>query len=189
MNYKTLFLKLLFLTVIVILSGCDSNKPKGTFSFSPEKPNQGQEITITYNPSKTNLKDAKEIELIAYLYSKDLDKTKGIALKKSGNVWKGNVATDDATRGLVIKFVSGDETDNNEQTGYIIKMYSEDGKIVPGANAGLASVNLKWGRAIGLEINKKEDYELFTGEFKLNPNVKEEYLETYLYSEIGRAHV
>jgi len=182
MNYKTLFLKLLFLAVIVVVGGCNSNKPKGTFSFSPEKPERGQEISITYNPSKTNLKDAKKIELIAYLYSKDLDGTKGVALKKSGDVWEGKITTDDTTRGLVIEFVSGDKTDNNKQAGYVIKMFSKDSKLVPGASAGLASVNLRWGNAIGLDIDKKNDFKLFTEEFKLNPGVKDDYLETYLYS-------
>ena len=182
MNFKKLAFSLLFLSVVVVFSGCSSNKTKNTFSFSPENPVPKQEITITYNPSKTNLKDAKDIELIAYLYSKDLDRAKGITLKKSGNVWKGNISTDDTTRGIVIKFVSGDETDNNKQSGYVIKMYSKAKKLVPGANAGLALVNLKYGRAIGLETDKKGDYDLFEQEFKLNPNVKDEYLETYFYS-------
>lgn len=167
---------------IVLFSSCakkfDENK---VLAYLPENPESGDEITVYYNSDSTNLSSAKKINMIVYLYSKELDDTKEVQLEKKENKWTGSFTTSDSTKGVLIKFTSDDEIDNNSKTGYAIHFYGNDNKILPGSLAGLGTAYNSWG-SYYLEMDRDPDlaYEYFKKDFKINPQIKKDFLEPYL---------
>ena len=178
-------LAVLVLIVVIISCGGKKDEFNSKFEYIPAKPQQGTEITVKYNPKGTQLENADAIEMVAYLYGKDLDDSKSIKMNKESGGWVGKIQTADSTYGVFIKFVNKDITDNNDEKGYVIKLYNKDG-IVPGADAGLAMLNIKYSRQIGFKGDPEFAGRLLNEEFSKNPNVKEEFLETY-FRTIPRA--
>ncbi len=170
------------LSFFLILS-CNSKKEgfNSMFSFLPEKPKQGEQITVKYNPQETELEKAGAVEMIAYLYGNDLNNTQSVTMKKKGSGWIGSLQTNDSTYGVVIKFVNDKISDNNNEKGYVIKLYNNKG-VVPGANAGLANLYIKYARQIGLKSDAGFISQLLNDEFTRNPEVKENFLEAYFMS-------
>jgi len=182
-SIETLF-KFFFPAVFLmfVLSSC-SPKPKfeGTFGYNPEKPKAGDEITVFYNSDSTKLAKADSVELIAYLYSKDLDNTIGVEMIKTKEGWEGKIKTTPETRGLIIKFKHNEDVDNNSKKGYVIYLYGNDGKILPGSKAGLGGALLNWG-SYYLELDR--DFSLglkyVQQDFQNHPEIKDDYLDQYL---------
>ena len=180
---KVLF-KVIFPAIVLmfVFSSC-SSKPKieGAFNYNPEKPKAGDEITIYYNSDSTKLAKADSVVLVAYLYSKDLDNTIGVEMNKTEKGWEGKVKTTPETRGLIIKFKHNEDVDNNSKKGYVIYLYGNDDKILPGSVAGLGGALLNWG-SYYLELDR--DFALglkyVQEDFQNHPEIKDDYLEQYL---------
>ncbi|RKY99835.1 MAG: hypothetical protein DRQ13_01565 [Ignavibacteriae bacterium] len=152
----------------------------GSFGYSPSTPNPGEEILIMYNPASTTLLGMDELKCIAYLYSHELNNTIDVPLKKDGNTLTGKLTTETNTLGVILKFKSGDVVDNNDKSGYVIFLTGDDGERLPGSLAGLAAAHNKWGAYyIDIERDREKAYNYFEEDFKVNPQVKEEFLQPY----------
>lgn len=175
---KIIFIKILFLT---LMFSCSSEHQwEGNFSFLPERPEPGDEITVYYNSDNTKLALSENVEMVAYTYSIGLDETVGIEMKKIKNGWKGKVQTTEKTKGVVVKFINQEIVDNNEKNGYVIHLYKGD-EIIPGSYAGLGGAHLNWGSYyVDLERDFNLSLELMNKDFENNPDIKEEYLSSYL---------
>ncbi|MCP5061195.1 MAG: redoxin family protein [Ignavibacteriae bacterium] len=175
--------KLIGLLLIVLLAiSCKSNNEiKGTFVFNPEKPKVGEEITIKYNPVNTDLGSVQAVDAVVYSYSTDIEEAKEIYLSKKGGLWTGKFTTTSEARGLFIIFKNDETIDNNNEQGYNIKLYNNDG-IIPGATAGLAILHQRYSRLIGFKGDAEFAKLMLEEEFQINPNVKAEYLETYFFT-------
>ncbi|MCU7495443.1 MAG: redoxin domain-containing protein [Ignavibacteria bacterium] len=166
--------------VFMLLFTFAAKQPAPKLFFTPEHPRAGEEITIKYNSEGTGLSGRDRVEMITYLYSADLDETVGVEMKKEGGLWTASIKPDPSTRGMIIKFKSGEYTDNNKGKGFIVKLYGNDGKELPGTLAGLAAACALWGPNIaGLERDREGADKLFQEEFRRNPNLKSEYLDEY----------
>ena len=175
---KSFLLGILFTALIVFSCGQEEFKEK--FSFSPEKPKPGDEITVKYNPSGTKLENAGQIELITYLYSNGLDDTRGVEMEKKGNGWIAKFKTDQSDYGVLIKFKNDDVIDNNENKAYQIFLYQDDGSLIPGAIAGVASANASWGYYLDIDLDRDYALQTFEKEFAANPDIKPLFLNDYL---------
>ncbi len=172
---------LIFLFVgLLLLNFCLKKEPSKRFSYSPEKPSPGDEMTVRYNPAGTDLEEAPEIYLIAYSYTKGFPEAKEISMKKKGGIWIASFVPDEKTRGVIIKFIHDESVDNNEKKGYIITLYGEDRKQVPGGVAGLAGAHSSWGGIVDMERDRDLALSYFEEEFRLHPELKREYLSPYL---------
>jgi thiol-disulfide isomerase/thioredoxin len=177
---KKISLSVLLLFLFTILaSSCTEKGTTERFAFSPKSPLPGEDITVVYDPSETNLASATAIEMVAYLYSKEIIETKGIRMRKAGDIWQGPLTTSEETRGVIIKFRNGQKVDDNQKKGYSIFMTTEKGDSVAGAKAGLATVLLS-AMDIGFSINSQIALDYFEEDFKLYPNIKREYLRSYI---------
>lgn len=187
---KKFSILLIFLFSTLFYTSCGGNKENAQsaiFSFKPEKPTAGQEITVSYLADSTDLSKNKEIDMLAYLYSEDLDNTIETKMTKQGNIWTGKFKTDTTTKGVIIKFVddSTEETaDNNNKKGYLINLYSKDGNILPGSQAGYATALVTWGNYY-LDMDRNPDSAIvdFRKDFTKNPSIKNTYLKYYIYAE------
>jgi thiol-disulfide isomerase/thioredoxin len=181
---------LIFLFITIFFTSCSSNNEKtesAIFSFKPEKPVAGQEITVNYIADSTDLSKAKGIDLIAYLYSEDLDNTLETKMIKKENSWTGKFKTNNNTKGVVIRFVDDsteDNFDNNSKKGYLINLYDKNGDVIPGSCAGYAVAIVTWGSYyLDLDRNPNSAINYFDKDFKANPSVKDTYLKYYIYTE------
>jgi len=170
------------LLILFLTTNCKSTKEmKGAFLFHPEHPQPGKEITIKYNPIGTELGEAHEIDAIVYSYNSDISNTEQIYMAKKGGLWTAKFTPSKETYGLLLVFKNGDVIDNNNENGYNIKLY-KDNKIVPGSIAGLAVIHKRYARFIGIKGDAELAKLLLEEEFKTNPNIKPEFLETYFLS-------
>ncbi len=174
------------LLLILFLASCTSNDFVTKFSFVPESPKVGEEITIKYKTELENLKGAQSLEMIVYSFGSDLMFTDKVALVKKGEGWIGKFKTSENVNGLLIKFMDGELIDNNSEMGFVIKLNDAEGNEIKGVKAGVANVYYRWGRNIGLMNDKDSINKYFTEEFKINPELKRKYLSSYLGSTQGK---
>lgn len=176
---RTLIIALL--TVVLGSSFCIQKEPSRRFSYSPEKPSPGDEITVRYSPQGTNLEKADEVYLVAYSYTHGTPDAYDCTMTRTGDTWIASLTADEKSRGMIIKFVHEEDVDSNDKKGYVIPLYSPDGNPAPGGLAGLAEAYASWGRYFaGLETDQKLAYAYFEEEFATHPELKREYIIPYL---------
>ncbi len=173
----------IFIVVLFLSIGCGGNKPEPKFSFAPKTPKPGELITLRFNQDSTKLKDVKKAKVFVYFYDIDLIKTEELTLKNEDGVLKGTVTIPDSAKGLVAKITDeeGNIIDNNNNKGYTVLFYDNKGNVLPGTLAGLAFCYAEWGYNLEVETDRETAFELFNKEFAKNPNLKEKYLDTYLF--------
>ena len=177
---KKIFSVFLF-TSLLFISFCVQKETTGRFSFFPEKPVPGEQITVQYNPMGTNLEKAEEIHLVAYSFTSGPPEAKDYILKKKGKTWTASFTIDEKSRGIIIKFTHEKEVENNQKNGYLIPLYSKGGNPVPGGLAGLAEAYSSWGRYfMEMDSDMELAFSYFEEEFKLHPDLKRGYLVPYL---------
>ncbi|MFA7287764.1 MAG: redoxin domain-containing protein [Melioribacteraceae bacterium] len=169
---KTRFL-LLFLFAAILTNAQSKN-----FSFSPEKPTPNQKITINYDAKGTKLESSKEVKAFVYEYGKDLYSTSEYTI--NSNTF--TVAPSDSALGLFIVFKDGEKADNNDGKGYVIQLSGKDSKLLPGADAALATSYSTWIAYIDLARDQEKAILLFEKDFAANPNIKTEFLNSYVLS-------
>ena len=184
MKKSVLLLMLSIISVFLLYSCSKEVKVKGKFSWEPEKPKPGDEITIIYVPDSTGLKNAPSVDLMVYPYSTGIDETKQIRMEKSGDGWKGKFTTPDSSKGILIKFKNDEDIDNNNKLGYLIKLYDTQGNILPGCYAGYAAAIYTWG-SYYLDMDRDFDSSsyYFKKDFDKNPSIKYDYMDQYLGAE------
>jgi peroxiredoxin/tetratricopeptide (TPR) repeat protein len=173
-------LSIFLVTGFLCFSFC-AQEHSGRFSFSPEKPSPGDEVAVRYNPAGTKLENASEVFLVAYSYTKGYPDVRDYSMIKKGKSWTASFSTDEKSRGIIIKFVDNEDTDNNDNYGYIIPLFDKQGAQIPGGLAGLAEALASWGTALlNLERDTELAFSYFEEEFKAHPELKKEYITPYL---------
>ena len=165
----------------IIISGCSENyQLKEKFGFTPSKVSPGEEITIFYNPDSTILAGSEGIKCIAYLFNNKLINALDVALQSKDSILTGKFKTDENTLGVLLKFKTDDQIDNNDKKGYLIYLTNTEGNRLPGSMAGYAAAINRWGAYyLDLDRDKEKAYSLFNEEFKKNPNQKKNYYQSY----------
>ncbi len=189
---KKFFPFLLFIAAgMLLFFSCSKENVKSEFTFTPQKPVPGGEITVTFNADSTKLAGADSIDMVVYLYSIDPDNAIGVKMQKQNGIWTGKFNTSDTTRGALIKFVDasteGEDNEviaNNKNKGFVIHLYSKNGDMVPGSMAGLASAVSGWAvYYLRVDKNEKLADEYYKDDFMKNPGIKNDYLTDYLSLE------
>ena len=170
---------LMFFMSDILHAGSDKK-----FSYMPDKPVPGSEITIIYNTNGTEFANSRDIKVLVYEYGINLNSSNEYILKEKAGSWQTKFRVSDTTKGIILQFVSGDKKDNNDKKGYIIQFYDKKGNLLPGAKAGLAYMFIYMGDLTGIDIDKGESLKLFIDEFKENPSLKSDYLNPYFASII-----
>jgi thiol-disulfide isomerase/thioredoxin/tetratricopeptide (TPR) repeat protein len=168
--------------IIFLITGCGKGeKFNGKFSFYPENPKPGEEITVLYVSDSTNLVSSDSIEMVIHLYSDDLDSTFGTEMIRDGITWKGKFRSSSKHFGALLKFSNDEKIDNNNSEGYFIYFYANSSKPSPGTLAGSAVAISSWGAFYSdLERDRERADELFNEEFKNNPDLEREFISPYL---------
>jgi thiol-disulfide isomerase/thioredoxin len=170
----------ILVTTLLFISCSKEGRFDGSFYYSPQNVKAGDGITIKYNPDSSSLAGKEDIILIAYLYSNKLDNTVDVPLTRDGKIYTGSVKTDDNTLGVLFKFKSGNEIDNNNKDGYVIHITDDEGNRIAGSYAGYGAAYNRWGAYyIDMERDKEKAFKLIVKDFTEHPEIKPLFLHTY----------
>lgn len=169
------------LLMVLLLTNCKPDLEfQGRFTFYPEFPKPGEQITVMYISDSTNLAGSESIEMIIHLFNNDLDTTFAIEMIKEGIGWKGEFRSSEKHYGALIRFISIEKSDNNNKEGYFIHFNESDRKLIPGSLAGTAVSVSSWGAFYAdLERNRERAFELFQKEFEINPEKERDFISAY----------
>ena len=178
---------LILLLIFLLFLNSSALVKESAISYAPTEPRPGDALMVRYNPEGTGLDKASEPELVAYLFSNALPEAKSFHLKKSGREWITTVPTKKNTRLVAIKVIAGPAIDSNKGKGYFIKLYGQEGNVLPGSRASMADALSYWYELLGMEADPERALTLFAEEFKDYPELKKDFLPPYLNLLYGLA--
>lgn len=173
----------IFCCAVIILSASCAKKDESAriFFYTPENALPGETITVIYTPNEKNFRSARNIRMLAYLYTAGYPKVIPVDMEKKDGKWTGSFESDSDSYGAAVKFMSREDTDNNQKFGFFILLFDENGNPVPGAIAGQAEAHVSWGeQLLGIERNPSKALQLFDVEFLAHPEMKEKFLYSYI---------
>lgn len=159
---------------------------QSNFTFSPEKPQAGDIITINYTPSGTIANTTSPLKAIVYTIG-NKQTANDLALKKSGNTYSGTVKTDTSENFVFFSFSADKNFDNNSNNGYWIQLYNGD-SLKKGANLSLSEFYQFFGRNTGMEPDNDKALKYLEEEYKINPELRKKNPVSYtrLYSQVHK---
>lgn len=159
---------------------------QSNFSYTPEKPKAGNEISFTYTPSGDLAGTLKIPEAFVIKDSSGWMSIENIDLKREYGKLSGKIKTDTSYTFVALSFKEGNMYDNNSDSGYLINLYDKD-KVKIGSYAAAANFLDFYGPyRLNMKSNSKMAVKQFDKEFELYPENKEKYFMSYL-SKLYRA--
>ncbi|MVN22432.1 TlpA disulfide reductase family protein [Mucilaginibacter arboris] len=161
------------------------SQPNTHLKLSETYPSIGKKITVTYNPTGTVLQDKSNLNAAVYFFDNKDYPVADIDLKPKGKLLKGDFIVPNTAKAFFIKISKDEFVDDNQEKGYLYMVY-KDKKPVSGAYASKAFVLFT---GIGqdfakIKTDKNEAFLLYSKEFQLYPEIKNEYKADY-YSLLG----
>lgn len=151
-----------------------------SFTTKPEYPKQGETVTITFNPGSILTPADKKLESVAYLFNEKSQKAQDIVLTKSAKGYSGTVKTDNDTRAIAFLFTSGEKKLNNGNKAYMLMMYDDQQKPVPGAHGAHAMIYQNYGNyLLGIESQPELALEYAEKEYADYPDTRSNSRVTY----------
>ncbi|SHN39646.1 TlpA disulfide reductase family protein [Chitinophaga sp. CF418] len=124
-------------TVILLLMSTYVSAQKG-FRVSPQYPNAGDTVTITYNPDSTILKGLAPVTGTIYLFAGFKWEADDLNMQMTDSGWAARYILPADARLLVCDFSAAGKTDKGGKMTYAWMLSGDDHKILPGAFAGWA---------------------------------------------------
>ena len=166
-------IKRLFLVTLVLVAV--TSQAQKNFSYSPEKPKPGDEITITYEPAGDLANNIKPVEGVFYQTGTGLNKADDIVMQRKGRTFTGTIKTDTAAAFVYFSFSIDKKFDNNFNEGYYIQLYQDD-KPREGSYFNLGNFYQYSIRQAGGEPNNEKALAALQKEIELYPDNKRKYL-------------
>lgn len=167
-----------FLLIILLLATIEVSAQQ-SLSYTPEKPQAGQSISITYSPSGNLAAVNQQVSLKYYTIRAGNYMANDGDFKKSGNKYVALIPTDTADQLVMLKIFSGDIVDNNDNKGYVIPLYKGD-ELVRGADYALGLFYASAAENFNVDVDQKKGLEYMEQEFQHHPGEKEKNAITYL---------
>jgi len=152
-----------------------ANQAQKNFTYSPEKPKPGDEITITYEPAGDLANNIKPVEGVVYQNGMGLMRADDIVMQRKGRSFTGTIKTDTAAAFLYFGFSIDKKFDNNFNEGYYIQLYQND-KPREGSFYNLSSFYQYSIRQVGGDANNEKALAAVQKEVELYPDQKGKYL-------------
>lgn len=165
------------LLALLVAAGLQAQK---NLVLQPEQPKPGETIKIRYNPSATELFGMENITALAYLVAnKGTPVVQEVQLAKAGNEYVGEITTNDTTRAVFVRFMSGEKSDVNNDEGYYTFMYGPDGKPMQGAALAAGLGFYQFSYPFGIKFNA-ETYARLTKQEFAQAGSKEKFKAEYM---------
>lgn len=146
------------------------------FRFTPEKPQAGDLIHITYEPAGNIANTQSPVEGVVYLLNGRDQAADDMVLKKDGKKYTASVQTDTSHNFVYFGFTADKKTDNNFDEGYRIQLYDGE-KIKKGSNLSLSRFYDY--NSVEVKDNADKQLEYMEKEFTLYPESKKTNLPQY----------
>ncbi len=142
-----------------------------SFSYTPEKPQAGQSITVSYTPSGLLAGTKGPIDLIYYT-----SRSSGIygydgTFRKQGNSYVTTIPTDASDQLVMLRISSGKDIDNNKNEGYLIPLYKGE-MLQKGADFAMGKFYDNVGRNMGVDPVPEKALKYMEEEFESYPEEK-----------------
>jgi phage pi2 protein 07 len=166
-------IKRLILAALVLLTV--ATQAQKNFTYSPEKPKPGDEITFIYEPAGDLANNIKPVEGVFYQTGTGLNKADDIVMQRKGRTFTGTIKTDTAAAFVYFGFSIDKKFDNNFNDGYYIQLYQND-KPREGSYFSLGNFYQFSIRQAGGEPNNEKALAAIQKEIELYPDNKGKYL-------------
>lgn len=177
LNSFAMTIKHLLIPALLLIAA--ATQAQKNFSYSPEKPKPGDEITITYEPAGDLANNIKPVEGVVYQTGNGMNKADDIVMQRKGKKFTGTVKTDTAAAFVYFGFSIDKKFDNNFNDGYYIQLYNND-KPRAASHFGLSNLYQYMGRQVGIDPNNEKALAAMEKEFELYPESKKTYLTGYV---------
>lgn len=148
--------------------------------LSDQYPAAGEKLTLNYTSTGTPLDGRTDIQCIVYTVSNRSLSAAEVKLAPSGTNWAGEFDVPDNAQCFFVRLSSGQDVDDNNQTGYIYPIY-KDKQPIKGALASEAYV-LTSGMGSYLIKTKTDNdkaLDLYNRDFSKYPELKKDYATNY----------
>lgn len=172
MKYQNILLLLLCCITINLYA-------QNNFTISPEKPQPGDLVTITYEPAGDLANTTAMVEAVAYQMGKGRQKALDIKFARSYGKLKGTVQTDTTGLFLYFSFSVDNKFDNNFNKGYWTFLYNGD-SVKQTSHALKAVYHQYYITETGGDKDNAKALASFEQEFTLFPASKKTYMGSYL---------
>ncbi|GAA4318472.1 hypothetical protein GCM10023115_44370 [Pontixanthobacter gangjinensis] len=171
--------QMLALAVLVSFSSCEEDKPEdkgmemGNLYVSNSKPQPGEEIYIRYTKKDSVMPDA----MVSYLKGNDFY-PQDIELKDSANAYYGKVSIPDTIHAIAFNFKKDEKYDTNNDKGYVLSLYDENGKEMPHSMATKGVYLSNAASLFDLKVEKDSAFSYMEKAVKMDSSIREDY-DTY----------
>jgi len=163
------------------------SQDQANLTFSPEKPENGKPVELSYSTKGTPLAGKKNITAVVYQYNNYKWVGNDLSFTGTGDIWKTKIIVPADCGLMAFKFKADNITDNNHDNGYFIIFRDKDrqGVNAPGGYAGWGFARSpKFNRDIPGYINFKgisdtASYYWISQEISFNPKAKAELVIPY----------
>jgi thiol-disulfide isomerase/thioredoxin len=161
-------MKIRIITLLIVFSVANLFS-QGKATFTPEKPKANDNITISYDPTGSMLAQASAISAeLLVLEESEEPLWQEVILSKQKNVWNGEYKINsDKVCLILVKFVAGENEDDNEGDVWDIMIYGKDNKPIAGA---YFYRGLIYSQGNFYEFKKKQDFDKATSNFETEIN-------------------
>ncbi len=152
----------------------EQGKTLGPLYVSNEKPGPGDSLHIIYTTEK---KDPK-----AYYYYAVNDNfyPADIPVKNVSGKWEGAMRIPDSATAITFAFKTDSEFDSNNKQGFVLPLYTDEGALLKGTLASMASYyESYYAKSHGVEMEKDSSVALFKQEFAKHPDILNIWDKTY----------
>ena len=176
------FRLLLLLAHVLTLQAAFAQVKTEKLKWTPEFPRTGDKVTVTYDPSKTDLAEEKNIEAIVYMLSFDgMPVAVEFPIKKQGKIYTGSFEVDKSAKALAFVFSADKKKDINGSAGYLVPVYDDSRKPLPGAYLAYSVIYNGLGQyAFGLDAQPETALSYAEKEYTDYPQNRSQSLSPYL---------
>lgn len=158
----------------------------GQVTISPEKPQAGTEISITYQPAGLLAGTKAPVSLIYYTIRPDGTFAFDGNWKKSGNTYSYSLKTNSEDNLVILKIFSDKLVDNNQGEGYLIPLYNGD-EYAKGALSSMGRFYESLGQNFDVNPTPSKALQYYDDEYQKYPDEKMKNLVSYtrLYNNVN----
>lgn len=168
MQFKKIFL-------IFLLAASIEVSAQSSFSYSPERPQAGDAITITYTPSGQLAESKKPVMLKLYKLTGESERVYDGVIKKAGKHYTANITTDTSDVLIAVTFYNDEGVDENGEEGFLIPLYQGEEY-----RAGLGYAQAGFYTDILTNPQFDKALESIETEFEKHPETRDRQLVKYL---------
>ena len=172
--------QLLAIAMLVSFSSCEDEKPEdsgmdmGKLHISKSKPQPGETINIKYY-GETSEETETTVNYLVNTSQYPAD----IEFRDSAGVQYASLQIPDSVQAIAFNFKNGDVYEANDQKGYVLSLYDENGEELKGTGAARGIYYSRASEQFNVKIDKDSALAMIEKDLKKSPELVSEYEVAY----------